>query len=152
MTVNTDHLAPPYNRQKLGSTTSRQHVQARAACPSEWVRSPRWGLFFAALVGAAKRAEKYLAGNGSKKRFSRPPDSVPLHSAIKGSKLVIVDIPQGQSRVRLIRLGIVKGAPITCLERLAGGTVVIEKSRQEVAIGAALAKTILVAYKGAEGS
>ncbi len=151
--MNADHLAHPYNRQKSGSITSRQRLQARAVCPSEWVRYPRWGLFFAALVRAAKRAEKYLAGNDSKKRFLRPSrHSLPLHYATKGSKLVIVDIPQGQSRVRLIRLGIVKGAPIKCLERLAGGTVVIEKSRQEIAIGAALAKTILVAYRSAERS
>lgn len=77
-------------------------------------------------------------------------NSVPLHSVAKGSSLVIVDIPEGQSRMRLIRLGIVKGEPIKCLERLAGGTVVIEKGRQEVAIGATLAKTILVAYIGAD--
>jgi Fe2+ transport system protein FeoA len=37
-----------------------------------------------------------------------------------------------------------EGEQIRCIERLPGGTVVIEKSRQEIAIGAALANTILV--------
>lgn len=37
-----------------------------------------------------------------------------------------------------------KGEVVRCIERLPGGTVVIEKNRQEVAVGAALAKTIIV--------
>lgn len=73
-------------------------------------------------------------------------NDVPLNSVAKGSRLVIIDIPAGRSRTRLIRLGIIKGGLIKCLERLPGGTVVIEKSRQEIAIGATLAKTILVAH------
>jgi Fe2+ transport system protein FeoA len=50
----------------------------------------------------------------------------------------------------LIRLGVVKGEFIRCLERLPGGTVVIQKHRQEIAIGVTLAKTILVAHVHAE--
>ena len=67
-----------------------------------------------------------------------------LHSVTKGSRLTIVDIPAGGSRIKLIRLGILVGETIRCIERMPGGTVVIEKNRQEIAIGAALAKTILV--------
>lgn len=81
-----------------------------------------------------------------------PSHGVPLHSVTKGSILTIIDIPQGRSREQLIRLGILKGELIKCLERLPGGTVVIEKNRQEIAIGASLAKTILVAYASEDGS
>lgn len=77
-------------------------------------------------------------------------DSVPLHQVKKGSRLVIVEIPEGRSRSQLIRLGVVKGEFIRCLERLPGGTVVIQKHRQEIAIGVTLARTILVAYVNAE--
>jgi len=73
-------------------------------------------------------------------------DGFPLHAAVKGRELIIVHIPDGRSRTQLIRFGILGGEQIRCLERLPGGTVVIEKNRQEIAIGAALAKTILVAY------
>jgi Fe2+ transport system protein FeoA len=81
-----------------------------------------------------------------------PSHGVPLHSVTKGSILTIIDIPEGRSREQLIRLGILKGELIKCLERLPGGTVVIEKNRQEIAIGASLAKTILVAYASEDGS
>jgi ferrous iron transport protein A len=78
-------------------------------------------------------------------------NGVPLDRVTKGSSLLIIDIPEGRSRERLIRLGILTGQVIKCIERLPGGTVVIEKNRQEIAIGAALAKTIRVAYAGADG-
>lgn len=75
---------------------------------------------------------------------------IPLHRVAKGSRLVIIDIPEGRSRAQLIRLGVVKGEFIRCLERLPGGTVVIQKHRQEIAIGVTLARSILVAYASAE--
>ena len=50
----------------------------------------------------------------------------------------------------MIRLGILKGQLVRCLERLPGGTVVIEKNRQEIAIGVALARLILVVYTGTD--
>lgn len=74
-----------------------------------------------------------------------------MHQVPKGSRLVVIEIPEGRSRTQLIRLGVVKGEFIRCLERLPGGTVVIQKHRQEIAIGATLARTILVAYVNAEG-
>jgi Fe2+ transport system protein FeoA len=76
---------------------------------------------------------------------------IPLHQVQKGSRLVIVEIPEGRSRSQLIRLGVVKGEFIKCLERLPGGTIVIQKHRQEIAIGVTLARTILVAYVNTEG-
>lgn len=77
-------------------------------------------------------------------------DSLPLHQVPKGSRVVIIDIPDGKNKDQLIRLGILKGEFVKCLERLPGGTVVIEKNRQEIAIGVTLAKTIIVAYANTE--
>ena len=75
---------------------------------------------------------------------------IPLHQVTKGSRLVILDIPEGRARSQLIRLGVVKGEFIRCLERLPGGTIVIQKHRQEIAIGGTLARTILVAYAASD--
>lgn len=80
----------------------------------------------------------------------KKPDSLPLHQVPKGSRVVIIDIPDGKSKDQLIRLGILKGEFVKCLERLPGGTIVIEKNRQEIAIGVTLARTILVAYANTE--
>ena len=67
-----------------------------------------------------------------------------LSTVSKGNSLRVVDIPQGIEGTRLIRLGMLKGVLINCLERLPGGTVVVGINRQEIAIGASLAKIILV--------
>jgi ferrous iron transport protein A len=75
---------------------------------------------------------------------------VALSKATKGSRLVIMEVPEGRARAQLLRLGVVKGEFIRCLERLPGGTVVIQKHRQEIAIGVALARHILVAYAEVE--
>ncbi len=75
---------------------------------------------------------------------------IPLHQVNKGSRLIIIDIPEGRARAQLIRLGVVKGEFIRCLERLPGGTIVIQKHRQEIAIGVALARSIVVAYAASE--
>jgi len=71
---------------------------------------------------------------------------IPLHTISKGSRVIIVEVPDGKSKSQLIRLGITTGEFIRCLERLPGGTIVIEKNRREVAIGVTLAKSIFVAY------
>ncbi len=151
MRLNTDSLTGVYNQAKPERFALEQDIGDQTYNPPEQEKSFHWGLFFARLVAAGKSAKEHLVGNRSKNPLLKmTSNSVPLHSVTKGSRLVIVDIPEGQSRVRLIRLGIVKGEPIKCLERLAGGTVVIEKGRQELAIGATLAKTILVAYMSAD--
>jgi ferrous iron transport protein A len=84
------------------------------------------------------------------KDLIRSRSSLLLSSVRKGSKLLIIDIPEGRGRTQLIRLGIMTGEVVRCIERLPGGTVVIEKNRQEIAIGVSLAKTIVVASAGAE--
>jgi Fe2+ transport system protein FeoA len=67
-----------------------------------------------------------------------------LDHARKRSRLIIRKIPDDKSRMQLIRLGLVEGDAICVVERLPGGTVVIEKNRRDIAIGASLAKTIRV--------
>lgn len=56
----------------------------------------------------------------------------------------IVALPAGVVRSQFIRFGIVEGETVECLLRLPGGTVVIRKNRQEIAIGRALARQVLV--------
>jgi ferrous iron transport protein A len=73
-----------------------------------------------------------------------------LNKIPKGSRVWIVQVPEGKAKSQLIRLGILKGEFIRCLERLPGGTVVIEKNRREIAIGMTLAKSIFVAYANTE--
>jgi ferrous iron transport protein A len=75
---------------------------------------------------------------------------IPLHQVKRGSRLIIMEIPDGHAKVQLIRLGVVKGEFIRCLERLPGGTIVIQKHRQEIAIGLTLARSILVTYAVSE--
>jgi len=75
---------------------------------------------------------------------------IPLHQVKRGSRLIISEIPDGRAKAQLIRLGVVKGEFIRCLERLPGGTIVIQKHRQEIAIGVTLARSILVTYAASE--
>ena len=70
----------------------------------------------------------------------------PLSLAGKGSRLRIISVPEGRGRTQLIRLGIMNGEVVRCIERLPGGTIVIEKNRQEIAIGASLARPIVVDF------
>jgi len=65
-----------------------------------------------------------------------------LDKAKKGVDVTIVNLPEGLFKIQLIRLGITEGAKVHCLERLPGGTIVLQKNRQEIAIGYDLAKKI----------
>ena len=71
--------------------------------------------------------------------------TIPLHRARKGAFVRIEGIPDGKSKALLLRLGIIQGEIVRCLEKLPGGTVVLGRKRQEIAIGVSLASTILVA-------
>jgi Fe2+ transport system protein FeoA len=58
----------------------------------------------------------------------------------------IVSLPEDQLlRSQCIRLGIIIGARFKCIERLPGGTIVLETHRQEIALGRVLAGAIGVA-------
>lgn len=71
-----------------------------------------------------------------------PKMSNTLDKAKKGTYITIQTLPDGLLKIQLIRLGITEGAKIFCLERLPGGTIVLQKNRQEIAIGYDLAKKI----------
>lgn len=72
------------------------------------------------------------------------PSVLPLTEAKVGQSLRIHSLPKGNMRAYFIRLGISEGDAAVCHERLPGGTVVLRKNRQEVAIGHKLAGEILV--------
>jgi len=67
-----------------------------------------------------------------------------LDKAKKGSRVTILKLPSGQYKVQFLRLGITEGDSVLCSERLPGGTIVIQKNRQEIAIGSDLAKKIKI--------
>jgi len=69
-----------------------------------------------------------------------------LDKAVKSNCFVITGIPSGVHKVQLIRLGISVGDKIVCLQRLPGGTIIIQKNRQEIAIGYHLAREISIRY------
>lgn len=67
-----------------------------------------------------------------------------LDEAKKGKQLTVLSLPEGNIKSQLIRLGITEGDSITCIERLPGGTMVLQKNRQEIAIGFDLARKIKI--------
>lgn len=69
-------------------------------------------------------------------------DNLTLDKARKGSYVTIISLPAGVVKVQLIRLGVTEGTKVYCMERLPGGTVVLQRNRQEIAIGYDLAKKI----------
>jgi ferrous iron transport protein A len=55
----------------------------------------------------------------------------------------IVSLPDDDAlRSQCIRLGLCAGASFICVERLPGGTIVLETNRQEIALGRSLAGSI----------
>lgn len=71
-------------------------------------------------------------------------DTVTLDKAKKGSYITISSLPAGIYKIQLIRLGITEGTKVYCLEHLPGGTIVLQKNRQEIALGYDLAKKIII--------
>jgi len=68
----------------------------------------------------------------------------PLIESKRGQRMSIHALPKGSMRSQFIRLGIHEGESVTCFERLPGGTIVLQKHRQQIAIGERLAREILV--------
>jgi len=69
---------------------------------------------------------------------------IPLHTARAGQWLRIHFVPPGISFAHFVRVGMHQGERVRCLERLPGGTIVLQKNRQQLAIGRSLAEKILV--------
>ena len=70
--------------------------------------------------------------------------SIRLDSVQTGLWVRISTLPQGTMHAQFVRLGLHEGERVKCFERLPGGTVVLQKNRQQVAVGHQLAKQILV--------
>ena len=73
-----------------------------------------------------------------------PAGIIPLFKSKMGQYIRIHSLPKGKLKAYFIRLGIREGEYVKCFERLPGGTVVIQKNRQQIAIGHELAREILV--------
>ena len=71
-------------------------------------------------------------------------NNITLDKAQKGKPVTIVNLPAGNIKSQLIRLGITEGDTVKCIERLPGGTIVLQKNRQEIAVGFDLARKISV--------
>ncbi|HUN65025.1 MAG TPA: ferrous iron transport protein A [Bacteroidota bacterium] len=67
-----------------------------------------------------------------------------LDEARAGQSLKISSLPDGMLYAQFVRLGINEGQRVRCLERLPGGTIILQKNRQQIAIGHSLAKHIVV--------
>ncbi len=84
----------------------------------------------------------------TKKNVKQKPKNETLDTIKKGMKVIIAALPDGIEKAQLIRLGITKGSVVLCLERLPGGTIVLKRNRQEIAIGYPLAKKIKFSLDG----
>lgn len=72
-----------------------------------------------------------------------------LVDARRGARGTILSLPENSElRSQCIRLGLCIGAGFTCIERLPGGTIVLESNRQEIALGKHLADSIGVELGG----
>ncbi len=68
-----------------------------------------------------------------------------LVGARRNDEGVIVGLPDDPPlRSQCIRLGLALGTSFLCIQRLPGGTIVLETGRQEIALGRALAESIRV--------
>jgi Fe2+ transport system protein FeoA len=70
--------------------------------------------------------------------------SMSLFAARTGQLLKIMVMPKGNIGAQFIRVGIHEGEKVRCLERLPGGTIILQKHRQQIAIGHQLARQIEV--------
>ncbi|MFY4816405.1 FeoA domain-containing protein, partial [Haloarcula sp. AONF1] len=62
----------------------------------------------------------------------------------------LVDVPDDESRARLLRLGLLDGR-VECRRRIRNGPVVVRRRGTEVALGRSLARDITVGGAGRDG-
>ena len=67
-----------------------------------------------------------------------------LNKAKRGQQLLVQQLPERDYKLQLIRFGILEGETITCLDKIFGGTIIIQKNRLEIALGNDLARQIIV--------
>ncbi len=61
-----------------------------------------------------------------------------------GAEIEIFQLPDETIKTQFVRLGITEGTKVKCAHKLPGGTVVIVKRHQEIAVGSDIAGKILV--------
>lgn len=77
--------------------------------------------------------------------MSQPDGELTLFQVRRNDQGVIVGLPAPPPiRSQCIRLGLALGSSFHCIQRLPGGTIIVETGRQEIALGKALAQTIRV--------
>ena len=69
-----------------------------------------------------------------------------LIDARSGGNFKIISLPDGDEKLQLMRMGVCEGDAVSCVQKLPGGTTVIQRNRQEIAIGSALAKKIHISF------
>ena len=70
-------------------------------------------------------------------------ETLTLVDARRGATGTILSLPESaELRSQCIRLGLCIGARFVCIQRLPGGTIVVETNRQEIALGRSLAVSI----------
>lgn len=67
-----------------------------------------------------------------------------LDKVKRGQKIRLCSIPGEEVRAQAIRFGLTEGQIVTCSEIMPAGPVVVQRSRQEIAIGRGLAQDIQV--------
>ncbi len=67
-----------------------------------------------------------------------------LSAMRKGMRARIDGLPDGEMRSHFIRIGLMEGSVVACLERLPGGTLVLGFQHQEVALSGELAESIAI--------
>ncbi len=69
---------------------------------------------------------------------------IPLSRIEVGTTGCISMLPDGIEGAQLVRLGLSEGANVLCLQRLPGGTLVLQHNRTEVALSRDLACRIFL--------
>ncbi|NOY05414.1 MAG: ferrous iron transport protein A [Chlorobi bacterium] len=69
---------------------------------------------------------------------------IPLSHIKVGTTGCISMLPEGVEGAKLVRLGLSEGANVLCLQRLPGGTLVLQHNRTEVAMSCDLARRIFL--------
>lgn len=64
-----------------------------------------------------------------------------LSAVEKGDRFEILDVPDGQVRAQLLRIGFLDGV-VTCTHHIRNGPVVLEADGTQIAIGASIAERI----------
>ena len=75
------------------------------------------------------------------------PPALTLGDGPRLRTLVIVGVADPDAEAAILPIGLGRGSEVVILERLPGGPVVVRRGRQELALGAGLARRLLVEPK-----